>query len=197
MPWIEPYALQPVIINNISHQLGFPMCQHSMTLCMRLHHRTIIQQGVTGQCQRVSLHHFHMPIRIEGVIILIETCAVAIEVHTIMVQLHMSHQHISTHIHLVLVEHIAVNQFYLFARLLTRFPIRMHSKECANDRQTQASDQQSHTCIRTTLLHRTFNCQLSLNPSRILELTVLPILIDMDISCLLFVSNPLLQFLIA
>ena len=112
MSRIEAHTFQPVIIYDIRHQLSFPMNQHRTSLCMCLHHRTIILQGVARQCQRVALHHFHMSIRFKGMIILIETGTVAIQIHAVMIQLHMSNQHIRTYILTIFVEHITMYQLH-------------------------------------------------------------------------------------
>ena len=129
MTWIEAHTLQAVIINDVRHQLGLPMGQHRPTLCMSLHHRAVIQQRVARQGQRVALHHLHVAIGIERVVVLIEPCAVTIQIHAIVVQLHVSHQHIGTRIHIVLVQHIAMNQLHLLARLLPRFVVGTRSRK--------------------------------------------------------------------
>ena len=62
---IEAHSLKTVIVDDTGHQLSLFVGEDSIAHSMRLQHWTIVQQSVTGQGQRVSLHHLDIAIGME------------------------------------------------------------------------------------------------------------------------------------
>ena len=103
-------VIDPVIIQAISQQgsrtiLHPNITAHLCNLC-----QSIIVQPVAIKKQRISLHHFHITKSLKAANLIIVTCTVAIHVHTIMTETHISGYNLCVRMTCILTQQIRMQQ---------------------------------------------------------------------------------------